>query len=257
MIDDQLPEDLAELFAAERAAPVAAGGAKAIVKAKLAASVAAVPLGAGVLGAAGKLIGVLALGVGIGAGAIAVSRGGGDPVAVPTPARVEMAAPGIEMRVQPDSPSVAIAATPDPRPVERPVPPLRRPPTKQAAAAAVEVPVTVADVAAAETSPVAPPSSPEVVTAVPPTTASEAALLAQAWSAMSRRDAARALAIVRDANRTYPAGPLFEEREAIRISALSQLRRRDETRAAAMQFLASYPRSIHRPLVERALQESR
>lgn len=269
MSNDQLPEDLAALFAAERAAPVVVEGAKAIVKAKLAASVAGVPLGASasLLGGAGKLISVLALSFGIGAGAIAVSRGGSEPVDVPPPPRVEIVEPVISAHVEPDRPSASSIAAPVLVPVAPPARPVRRAAIEQRVPVAVDPPVALPDVPPPpDTSPApSPPSQPaapsvspvaEAVAAAPPAPAPESSLLAQAWSALSRRDAAHALVLVRDGERAYPGGPLTEEREAIRISALSQLHRRDESRAAAARFLSNYPHSIHRPLVQRAIEEA-
>lgn len=288
MSDDQLPDDLAALFAAERAAPVAVEGAKALVKAKLAASVVGVPLGAsaGLLGAAGKLIGVLALTLGIGAGAIAVSQRGGEPVEVarrsrveiPAPAEAlpEVAAPSLAPLVAAPSLAPAVAA-PSLVPVERPPRPARRssisPPgdstttSAEAGAVVTESPVPAPIVLPSPAPPVAsqpppavalppPPAAPDAVGIAAPATVPESSLLAQAWSALSRRDAARALVLVREGERAYPAGPLSEEREAIRISALAQLHRRDEAHAAAARFLHRYPHSIHRPLVQRALEET-
>jgi hypothetical protein len=279
MIDDQLPDDLAALFAAERAAPVAAGGAKAIVKAKLAASVAGIPLGAGatVLGAAGKLISVLALTIGIGAGAIAVTRSsGGESIDVPPAPRAEIAAPETVMRVEPDRSSEPTIASQSPSPVDRAARPAQR--LAQVSRATVELPVpapvdqpassvAIAQAAPLPTEPVAVPTdlpppdasappSPSPSVALPSASAPESLLLAQAWSALSGRDAARALALVRAGESAYPGGPLSEEREAIRISALSQLRRNEETRAAAARFLRNYPQSIHRAIVQRALEKA-
>ncbi|NVB76827.1 MAG: hypothetical protein HOV81_00395, partial [Kofleriaceae bacterium] len=78
---EQVPDELASLFAAERAAPVVDAAARTAAKARMVAAVAHVPLGtAGAAGAAttlagsGKVIAILALTLGVGAGTIALVK---------------------------------------------------------------------------------------------------------------------------------------------------------------------------------------
>ena len=45
-----------------------------------------------------------------------------------------------------------------------------------------------------------------------------------------------------------------EEREALRVVALVRSRRHEEARSRATEFFATYPQSLHRAVVEAALQ---
>ena len=63
-------------------------------------------------------------------------------------------------------------------------------------------------------------------------------------------DPARALAAAEEHRRRFTGGVLAQEREVIAISALAALGQRGEARVRAARFVASYPRSAHRPGVE-------
>lgn len=93
--------------------------------------------------------------------------------------------------------------------------------------------------------PTPPPTTPPAVT--------EPAILAEVSVALARGDAEHALVLVDRHARTFPAGVLAEEREALRIRALLALARTTDARRHATEFVARYPRSIHRSIAERAL----
>ena len=78
----------------------------------------------------------------------------------------------------------------------------------------------------------------------------ERALLDRAQSALADGDPAAALARLRDHQREFPRGALTEEREALRVHALTKSDQRDAAQRAADAFRARYPRSIHRGLVD-------
>jgi hypothetical protein len=77
----------------------------------------------------------------------------------------------------------------------------------------------------------------------------ESALLQRAQSALAG-DPARALALTDQHRRSFPAGALREEREAIAIQALRSLGREPEARARAARFETKYPNSVHRSRVQ-------
>jgi hypothetical protein len=210
MTEPDVPEGLRGLFAAERAASVADLATRASVRAKLAATVGAAPLGSPVvtgsllLGA--KVIAGIALVIGIGA---------------------------VATRTRTNEP-------------QRPAPIAVAPPSIPAAPPALEISVS-AEPGAVPAAPARaahrPKSSPRVAVADAP---SQTELLRDAWSAMSTGDAKHALALVAHDEQLHPHGALAEERDALEIEALARLRRFDEARIARDAFIARYPSSIHR-----------
>ena len=72
----------------------------------------------------------------------------------------------------------------------------------------------------------------------------ELALLGEAQRALPN-DPALALALVREHERRYPDGVLAQEREAVAVSALWQIGRRDEARRRAERFAEEHPRSTY------------
>jgi hypothetical protein len=74
--------------------------------------------------------------------------------------------------------------------------------------------------------------------------AAEIALLEKARAAIARRSFAAALIPLGEHARQFPAGHLLEEREALRIRALTGLDRRADARRAAAAFRARFPHSI-------------
>jgi hypothetical protein len=98
-------------------------------------------------------------------------------------------------------------------------------------------------------SPDAPRSSGAPSPPLPPTTLeAETRLVRSGVAALHAGDAARALALFEEHARVFPAGALAEERAAERVVALGDLRRCDEARAAASDFLRDHP---HSPLAAR------
>jgi hypothetical protein len=102
--------------------------------------------------------------------------------------------------------------------------------------------------ATAPESPAPSPSFEETTIAEP----SQAELLAKAWQALAN-DPAASLALVDRDRALHPKGALAEERDALHIQALAALKRDDEARTRAAQFLGKYPQSVHRKRVEAVL----
>src|SRR5206468_1667962 len=69
----------------------------------------------------------------------------------------------------------------------------------------------------------------------------ELALLRTARAAVARQDFAAALVPISEHARRFKNGRLAEEREALRVKALSGLGRTDEARHAARAFEARFP----------------
>ena len=76
-------------------------------------------------------------------------------------------------------------------------------------------------------------------------THADSALLQQARASVGG-DPSRALTLTRDHEVRFPASPLVEERQALRIEALARLGRRSEATRELDGFEARYPRSPYR-----------
>ncbi|HEY5377100.1 MAG TPA: hypothetical protein VIK01_25640 [Polyangiaceae bacterium] len=74
--------------------------------------------------------------------------------------------------------------------------------------------------------------------------AQELAVLQPARSAIARGDFAAALQAVSEHSRLFPSGLLGEERDALRVRALSGLHRSEEANRAVAAFRRRYPRSV-------------
>jgi len=124
------------------------------------------------------------------------------------------------------------------------------PPKKSLAASAASVNASepVALTAPPEPSSVAPipaASEPAPHRATPQEAyALELELLSPARAAVARGDFASALAAIGEHERRFPAGRLAEEREALRVQALSGLHRTSDARTCAAAFRARFPGSI-------------
>ena len=77
----------------------------------------------------------------------------------------------------------------------------------------------------------------------------ELRLLRQARAAVARQDFAAALIPIAEHVRRFKDGRLVEEREALRVRALSGLGRTEEARHASDSFEARFPRSVLLPAV--------
>lgn len=77
----------------------------------------------------------------------------------------------------------------------------------------------------------------------------ELRLLRQARAAVARQDFAAALIPIAEHVRRFKDGRLVEEREALRVKALSGLGRTEEARHASDSFEARFPRSVLLPAV--------
>jgi hypothetical protein len=77
--------------------------------------------------------------------------------------------------------------------------------------------------------------------------AAELHLLQRAQVAYANREFGRALALVFEHGRRFPSGRLAEEREVLRVRALSGAGRTEEASSASAAFAARFPRSILLP----------
>ena len=98
------------------------------------------------------------------------------------------------------------------------------------------------------------PAAPEPTLAAPGLSRAETAraelrLLREARAAVARKDFATALVPIAEHTRKFKNGRLAEEREALRVKALSGLGRTEEARRAAAAFRARFPRSVLLPAV--------
>ncbi len=84
----------------------------------------------------------------------------------------------------------------------------------------------------------------------------EMRLLEEARSALDGEDFAAAMVPLVEHARRFKNGQLTEEREALRVKALSGLGLRDEVRRAAAEFEARFPRSPLLPAVSRIASSS-
>ena len=212
------PRELADLFAAEKAAPTVTTVGKQILRARIAASVGHAPLGAAVSGAvvgtAGKILVLIALVAGATIGARALKRHG-EAHRAAGQARVAdqaiVASPSTIATPRPERASVAAA-----------LPPETPPPRSRSVRARIGVPA-------------------------------ETTLLASAWAAVEAGDGSRALEMTDKDAALHPRGELREERGALRVLALAKLRRKHEAQDAARLFVSEFPASVHIPLIEEAI----
>lgn len=236
-MNEPLPDELAQLFEAERSASVDDLASRPGVRAKVAATVGHAPLGAAGSFGAGKLLSILALVVAAGGGlAYMITRG--EPEAsrpasvqasmVPEPAVERTAAEVTQIQATP----APVAGAPPTGPAAKRVPAVQRAP----------VVVHRDD----------PPA--DVVPAVRQPDPSQATLIREAWAAIASGESEHALELAQRDRDLHPDGALAEEREALAVQALANLVRDDEARGAATQFLAQHPASIHRARIERVVR---
>jgi hypothetical protein len=209
------PDGLTDLFAAEKAARVVDPSAHSVMRARLAAVVGKTPLGHAVVG--GVLGGA---GKALAIIAITVAAGAGTVVAVRHGRTTQTAKPAVSLRT-----TAPVATTPPPTP-----------------------PVAVSEIAPVVS------SASHARVAIKAPEPSEPDLLARAWTVLSAGEPEEALRLADQDAQLHPDGVLVEERDAVQISALVKLHRMDEARSAASRFIRAYPTSVHRDLVERALQ---
>ena len=289
---EPLPPDIEQMFAAERGATVITGAARVSIRNKLIASIGLAPLGsaaAGTLLSAAKLLTAF-VAISIGASAVRYAPSPPRPVHAPSliaKTALQSMSPSV---VPPRTPIVVVTpvderivaradavAAPSPGPAAHPV-------TVAAAAAPVDehitpsVPIaspvldvgpgpvtTIATTPSVAIPPLAvdehikPPlavnvaSSPRIDVPAPGIAVAQAKLLVAAWKALAANDPQRALSLVDDDRRAHRDSPLDEERSALEIAALASTHRVAEARAASIEFFARYPHSVHRALVERAV----
>ncbi|MDB4953516.1 MAG: hypothetical protein JWO36_1085 [Myxococcales bacterium] len=230
MSEQALPPELEELLDAERAVAPATASLRIAVRARVTASVGHAPLGHSLAGAAlggvGKVIAVVAIVVGVGGTVALIHRRGSEDG---------------ETRASKPSAGPVI---PSPTPVAPSLDPLtstRAEPSTRAGSGT--------HVATVPRSTRPEPVHSPIAQSLP----SQAELLREAWAAVSRGEAARALDLADQDEHSHPSGALDEERAALRIVALAKLERRDEARTAASLFLTDHPDSVHRALIERTI----
>jgi hypothetical protein len=80
-------------------------------------------------------------------------------------------------------------------------------------------------------------------------------LLRRARAAVARKDFPAALASIAEHARRFKDGRLTEEREALRIKALSGLGREEDARHTANVFESRFPRSVLLPAVSHMAAE--
>jgi len=139
-----------------------------------------------------------------------------------------------------------------PAAAERPAAPVLPPVTTSAPVSSPSTP------APASTAATQPPATPAPAALAPAAHSSQAEpgpdelrLLGRARAAVARHEFAAALVPIGEHARRFPHGRLSEEREALRVRALSGLGRTDEARRAADVFEARFPRSVLRPAVSK------
>jgi outer membrane protein assembly factor BamD (BamD/ComL family) len=100
--------------------------------------------------------------------------------------------------------------------------------------------------------PAAPPSSPSPDRAL----AAERTLLDIARTALTRGDAAGALAAIERHSLEFPNGALSEDREVLRVQSLLAQGHSDQALAAARTFETQYPHSFSLPALKASLGEA-
>lgn len=227
------PDELKDLFAAEKAAPTIDASTRAALRSRLAATVGNALLGhvaAGTaLGGAGKALAIVAL---------MLAAGGGAVIAVK---HARSSAPVEEHRATAPA-NVAAGSAPNPVQEQRAAAEITTPERAQNATVRSKPEVPASSTAGAK------PAAHDV--AAP----SEVELLKRAWTALSVGEPEQALQIAEQDAQLHPDGVLAEEREAVQIAALAKLHRMDEARSSASHFIQENPTSVHRALVERAIQ---
>jgi hypothetical protein len=86
------------------------------------------------------------------------------------------------------------------------------------------------------------------------TLAAERIVLDGARAALMHHDASGALVALRSHEQAFPRGQLLEERESMRVQALSLANDFAAARAAGSRFRRQFPRSMFLPAVEQALE---
>jgi hypothetical protein len=244
------PSSLEQLIASETRAPVTSHAAQAAVRAKLDKT----------LGIAAATTTTIATAKVASANAATAATAGG--VAVKTAVALKVV--GVVLAVGTVATTVVVTREPahrapapiverTPRPAPVPQPSLRVEPIDDAPTEDVTPEPIVAPPASE------PPRKRAKLAASPPLqrveapARSQSQLLADASRALSLGDAAHALELLDEDTQLHREGPLGEERDALRISALAALGRTSEARDVARRLLATYPNSIHRRLAERVL----
>jgi hypothetical protein len=263
---DQLPPELERFVDAEVSAPAADDAAKRAIRAKLGATLGIATVAAAATVAVGSsTAATAATGTAGGAATGLAGATAGATAAVKGALAVKLIAVALGVGTgtvatiavtrdrEPQRPAVVERAKRAPAaPAPAPSPSLRVEPIEDVPPIVPEIseptiaePPRRATTKRTEPAPVAAPA--------PSPTQSQ--LLADASRSLSQGNSARALELIDQDTRAHADGPLAEEREALRISALVALDRITDAQAAARRLLTSYPNSIHRRLAEQVLAE--
>ena len=210
------------------AASAGVGGATAAMSGATTAAAVAAPLGLGT-----KVLLSLALVSAVGAGAASYVD---STPRRPVPADVTMApTTAATVRAAPPKAAEGMAK-----------PSTQAPAATTAETAAPPIATAAPTVITTAATPAAAPTPTQTIAAPPASSVgAELSLLRDAHAALQSGDAARAVVLLDEHARRFPAGALGEERDAARIFALCALGRAGEARAAGDRFLAAYPRSPH------------
>lgn len=154
--------------------------------------------------------------------------------------------------------AIAVSVTRQAPPLEKPVPPAVAP----ALSHGVSAPPASVIAPVVEASPSAAPPPTASASAMPssvpprsqPTPLNEAPLLERARRALAR-DPARALALTKQHEQSFPNGLLKQEREVIAIDALRRLGKSQQAGDRAGRFEKQFPDSAHRRAVESGLNQ--
>lgn len=139
--------------------------------------------------------------------------------------------------------AVVLGRAPSPREPAPPAPPRAE---RSVRNATIDLPKSPPEVAPPST-PATKPQRPGHPATAQESYAAELLLLQQAQVAYAGHDFADALTLVAEHGRRFPSGRLAEEREALRVRALSGAGRTEEARKTAAAFATRFPRSILLP----------
>jgi len=237
-----LPPEAEDLLAAERDRPGFDAGTLARIKARVDASLAQAPATRPVNGRGTRLWYAVTFVGGLILGAVLHAALSGS-------AHLPVASPPV-----PTTASAPAPSSPSPLPVPPAVPPapviVPRSPTADASPRTSPTSRRIRPAARAAPGSGAPPAEADERDL---DLAAERALLDTARTALGRAQGLAALDVLHLHGAQFPSGRLVEEREALVIHALVQLRRYEEARQAAARFRRQRPASMLLPVVDAAL----
>jgi hypothetical protein len=244
---DELPDDVrALLLVAERDAPAAPEGARAMVLDRVFATVSAAPTSDAPSDAAPPPSVAASAGVGIVRFALA-SLAVVGAVVVTTVAVSRQRAPS-DHRPTPRRAATAAPSSPL-------APPVAEHTISRTLAPAAPIAVTTVATAPVQPAPRAANARRASEDEAPEDLAAEQRLLAEGQRALARGEADAVLSSVRAHAQRFARGALAEERDALEVRALLLARRDAEARARAERFRRRYPESVFLSAIESRLDE--